>query len=119
MIPERNMKLHSNSSIGHLSLGKCKVRAKDRVYWPGLNDQLEKLILNCELCLKYSHAKCKHKPTTSLGQEIPVLPWSKLATDIFHFEGVSYSSTVDYTSRFLIVCMLTSMTGICCKPSVF
>ena len=68
---------------GHLGLGKCKLRAKDTVYWPGLNDHLEKLILNCELCLKYSHAKCKPKPTTSLGQEMPVHPLSKLATNHF------------------------------------
>ena len=26
---------------GHLGLNKCKLRAKDTVYWPGLNDQLE------------------------------------------------------------------------------
>ena len=38
---------------GHLGLNKCKLRAKDIVYWPGLNEQLEKLVLNCELCLKY------------------------------------------------------------------
>ena len=44
---------------GHLSLAKCKLRAKDTVYWPGLNEDLEKLILNCELCLKYSHSKHK------------------------------------------------------------
>ena len=75
---------------GHLGLGKCKLIAKDTVYWPGLNDQLEKLILNCEPCLKYSHSKCKSKPTTSLRQEIPVHPWSKLSTEIFHFEGVSH-----------------------------
>ena len=25
------------------------------MYWPGLNEQLEQLILNCQLCLKYSH----------------------------------------------------------------
>ena len=36
---------------------------------------------------------------------------TKLATDIFHFEGTSYLLVVDYTSRFLVVCMLTSMTG--------
>ena len=97
---------------GHLGLGKYKLRTKDTVYWPGLNDQLEKLILNCKLCLKYSHSKCKPKPTTSLGQEIPVHPWSKLATDIFHFEGASCLLIVDYTSRFLVVCMLTSLTGV-------
>ena len=97
---------------GHLGLGKCKLRAKDTVYWPGLNDQLEKLILNYELCLKYSHAKCKPKTTTSLRQEIPVHPWSKLATDIFHFEGAAYLLSVDYTSRFPVMQKLTSMTGI-------
>ena len=41
---------------GHFSLNKCKLHAKDTVYWPELNDQLEKLLLNCELCLKYSHS---------------------------------------------------------------
>ena len=71
---------------GHLGLGKCKLRAKDTVYLPGLNDQLEKLVLNCELCLKYSHSQHKQKSRTSLGQEIQVHPWTKLTTDIcFHF----------------------------------
>ena len=34
---------------GHLGLNKCKLCAKETVYWLGLNDQLEKLVLNCEL----------------------------------------------------------------------
>ena len=41
---------------GHLGLGKCKLQCKDMVYWSGINEQLEKLVLNCELCLKYSKA---------------------------------------------------------------
>ena len=32
---------------GHLGLYNCKLRAKETVYWPGLNDQFERLILNC------------------------------------------------------------------------
>ena len=39
---------------GHLGFDKCKLRTKDTVYWPGLNDKLEKLILNCDMYLKYS-----------------------------------------------------------------
>ena len=35
---------------GHVGLNKCKLHAKDTVYWPGLNEQPKKLILNCELC---------------------------------------------------------------------
>ena len=38
---------------GHLGLNKCKLHANETVYWPKLKDQLEKLVLNCELCLKY------------------------------------------------------------------
>ena len=70
---------------GHLGLNNCKLYAKETVYWPGLNEQLEKLILNCELCLKYSQSKYKQPPNMSLGQEIPVDPWTKLATDNFSF----------------------------------
>ena len=47
----------------------------------------------------------------SLGQEIPVHHWSKLATDIFHFEGASYLLIVNYTSRFPVVYNLSSLTG--------
>ena len=95
----------------HLGLTKCKLRAKQAVYWLGLNEHLEQLILNCQLCLKYSRSKRKPDQSSTLGQEVPLVPWTKLATDIFHFEGQSYLLIVDYTSRFPIVRRLTSMTA--------
>ena len=75
---------------GHLGLNKCKLKAKETVYWPGLNDWLEKLILNCELFLKYSNSKCNQTHSMYLGQGIPLHSWSMLARDTCHFEGVSY-----------------------------
>ena len=55
VIPHKNVTAILNLiHKGYLGLNKCKLRAKDTVYWPGLNDQLEKLVLNSELCLKYS-----------------------------------------------------------------
>ena len=96
---------------GHLGLTECKLWAKETVYWPSLNDQLEKLVLNCQLSLKYLQSKCKLTPNMSLGQEIPAFPWTRLATDIFHFEGNSYLLLVDYTSRYPVICNLTSMTA--------
>ena len=112
MIPTKQCKaifklLHE----GHLGLNKCKLRAKETVYWHGPDDQLEDLLLNCDLCLKYSKAKCKLEPSLLLGQEVPLYPWTKLATDVFHFEGASYLLIVDYTSRYPVVCKLTLMTG--------
>ena len=93
----------------HLGLTKCKLHAKQAVYWPGLNDQLEQLVLNCQLCLKYSRSKKKSDTYSTLGQEVLTFPWTKLETDLFHFEGHSYLLLVDYTSQFPIVRKLTSM----------
>ena len=53
----------------------------------------------------------KQKSSMSLGQEIPLHPWSMLATGILYFEGTSCLLIVDYTSRFPVVCKLSSMTG--------
>ena len=80
-------------------------------YWLGINEQLEKLVLNCELCLKYSKAKNKQPTNLSLGQEVTIYPWMKFATDIFHFENNSYLLITDYTSRFPVACKLTSTTA--------
>ena len=60
-------------------------------------------MLNCELCLNYSHSKFKHTPGHF---------WIKIATDIFNFEGSSYLLILAYTSQFLVVCKLSSMTGL-------
>ena len=79
------------------------------MHWLGMNDQIEQLVLNCQLCLKYSRLKDKNTPNTALGHEIRSVPWNKVATDIFHFELNSYLLVVDYTSRFPIVRELKSM----------
>ena len=67
--PKRNLHHHTNTETqkqylrqihdSHLGLTKCKLHAKQAVYWPGLNEQLEQLTLNCQLCLKYSRSKQK------------------------------------------------------------
>ena len=65
-----------------------------------------------KLCLKSLQPKCKQKPSASFGQEIPVHPWTKLVTDIFHFESASHLLIVDYTSRFPIVRKLSSVKSV-------
>ena len=87
------------------------MRAKETMYWLGMNEQLEQLKLNCQLCIKYSRSKDKNMPNTTLGHKIPSVPWSKVATDIFHFESRSYLLVGDYTSRFPIVREIKSMSA--------
>ena len=95
---------------GHLGLEKCLKRAKQSMYWPGLYEELKDLITNCMTCLKF----ITKKPTYNrqyAGHKIPVHPWSKLASDIFYFDGDSYLLIVDYTSHFPIIRKLRSITG--------
>ena len=86
--------------------------AKQTVYWPGINSEIEQFVASCQPCLKYaaSNKKCPEKKN-QLGQEIPVTPWTKLGTDIFILDGVNYLLIVNYTSKFIVVQKLTSMTG--------
>ena len=76
-----------------------------------MNHQLELLVLNCQLCLEYSRSKKKHDTYSALGQEVPIFPWTKVATDIFYFEGNLCLLLVDYTSHFPIMRKLKSMTA--------
>ena len=94
----------------HLRLEKCLNRAKQSMYWPSLYEELKDLITNCTICLKFS----AQKPTSNrqhAGHEIPVHPWSNLASDIFYFKGDRCLLIVDYTSCFPIIKKLSSMTG--------
>ena len=38
-----------------------------------------------------------------LGQEISLVPWSKLAQDLYDFENCLHSPVMDYYSRFHII----------------
>ena len=49
---KKHQATHSIIHVGHLGLLKCKLRAKDTVYWPGLIEQSEKLVVNCEHVFK-------------------------------------------------------------------
>ena len=102
---------------GHLRLEKCLNRAKQSMYWPGLYEELKDLIMNCTTCLKFG----AQKPISNkqhAGYKIHVHSWSKLASDIFYFEGDSYLLIVDYTPCLPIIRKLNSMTGATCNQYV-
>ena len=72
-------------------------------YWPNINKEIEEMIRNCPTCLEFAPAKPKIKKKDMLQHEVPSTLWTKLATDIFHFQGTNYLILVDYTSKFPVV----------------
>ena len=96
---------------GHLGTVKCQLHAKETVYWPGITKDIEDIVQNCETCLKFSANNYKPKPENTLGHEVPAIPWTKLAMDIFTFDNENYLLVVDYTSKFPIICKLPYKTA--------
>ena len=82
---------------GHLGIEKCVNRARSSIYWLMMIKDIEAKIGICETCLKYARAKPKKRPCDKtalpLGPEIPLIPWTKLASDLFQFNNAEYMPT--------------------------
>lgn len=72
---------------GHLGVEKCKRRARDTVYWPGINKDIEDVIGKCETCQKYQSKQAREP---MLIPDLPTGPWKKVGTDLFHYNGKDY-----------------------------
>ena len=60
---------------GHLGINKSKSRARQCVCWPGMGQDIEKVIEKCETCAKLQASKPKEP---MLIGETPTLPWKKV-----------------------------------------
>ena len=89
---------------GHQGITKCRERAKQSVWWPGISKQLVDIIQACPECCRE-----RVQPTTPLKPtEFPSLPWEIVASDLFYWKGSTYLLVVDYLSRFIEIARLTS-----------
>ena len=92
----------------HTGMVKCKQRARDLVFWPNMNKQIEEMVSTCEACLEH-RAKPPREPMVI--PPVPSLPWSKVGTDIFQLGRKSYLVLVDYYSNFFEIAHLTETTS--------
>lgn len=96
--------------IGHLGAAKTKLRAREIMFWPNMNAQIQDMISHCQACLTYRKDNNKQP---LISHEIPSRAWVKIGADIFHFDGKSYLLIVDYFSKFVEVEKLTNLTSEC------
>ena len=92
----------------HLGIVKCKQRAREALYWPSMNNHIERLVQDCAECNTYQN-KQPAEPLKSTCT--PELPWIELGSDLFEWNGDSYLLTVDYFSKFIEVDHLNSTTS--------
>lgn len=60
----------------HLGIVKCKERARDVLFWPGMSKQIEDIVLKCAIFNK-SNVK-----EPFLCHDIPDRSWAKLGMDL-------------------------------------
>ena len=96
-------KLHTS----HLGIVKCRERARQSVWWPGLSTQLVQMIKNCRECCKERSQPAE--PLITL--KLPELPFQKIGTDLSEWEKRTYLLVVDYYSRYIEIALLKRTTS--------
>lgn len=89
--------------VGHQGVVKCRERARQSVWWPGLSQQLNELVLNCRTCCK----ERQNYREPLMPSDYPDRPWQRLGADLFSLRGESYLLVVDYASRYVEIARLT------------
>ena len=93
---------------GHFGIEKCKQRGRSCVYWPAMNDDIEKLVKQCEICNKFATSNRKEP---MVPHEIPARPWEKVGIDYFTLLNQDYLLIIDYFSKYPEVILVSSKTA--------
>ena len=87
--PEILKQLH----VGHLGQEKTKLRAKDTVFWPNINKDIEHAVQKCATCQEHLTSQI---PEPLLQHDLPTSPWKKLGADLFAFDDHQWLIVADY-----------------------
>ena len=80
---------------GHLGVEKCKRRARNSCFWPGMNNAIQQIVAKCQSCLEMQPSKSKI-PLKPIG--VSQKPWEKIGTDLFQHGNRNFLIIVDYYS---------------------
>ena len=81
----------------HLGYVKSKQLARDNIFWPGMDTQLNNIIDRCTKC--HEHRSKPHAEPL-ISHDIPDIPYYKVATDLFEIENRTYIVIVDYYTKY-------------------
>ena len=77
---------------GHPGIEATKKRARDIVYWPTLSQDIDNAVSSCQPC----NSTKQHQQREPLrSYEVPDLPWSTVASDLFEWCNIHYIVLVD------------------------
>lgn len=93
---------------GHAGAEATKRRARDAVFWLTITQDIDNFVQSCSIC----NALKPHQQKEPLHlHEIPELPWSVVATDIFDWNSQQYLVLVDSYSGWFEINSLTNISS--------
>ncbi|XP_041350871.1 uncharacterized protein K02A2.6-like [Gigantopelta aegis] len=75
----------------HLSIVKCKQRAREVLYWPCMNADIEETVKNSARCAEFQN---KPAPQPLMPTKPPELPYQEVGTDLLYYNGKHYILTI-------------------------
>ena len=87
---------------------KCKNHAKDVMFWPSMNSQIEDIVSNYPACTEHQRSNPKEP---MIAHELPKRPWQHVATDLFMLEDEQYLIVVEYYSRYFELERMSTVTS--------
>ena len=81
----------------HVGIEGCLRRARECVYWPGMNADVKEFISSCEICASEGKSQAKE---TLMSHENSDRPWEKVGIDLFDLRNQTFLVTVDYFSNY-------------------
>ena len=90
---------------GHQGIRKCRNRAREPVWWPGISKQIKEMAT----CQPVANTEKNHADPM-IATPLPERPWQKVATNLFYHSGKTYIIVVNYYSRFFEIDPLKSTT---------
>ncbi|XP_026329120.1 uncharacterized protein K02A2.6-like [Hyposmocoma kahamanoa] len=93
----------------HMGMVKTKALARSYVWWPGLDEAVERVCRACEVCAAVAAAPPRHVPCP---WPYPSRPWSRVHVDFLGpISGTKYLVLVDAYSKWIEVTSMSTTTA--------
>lgn len=96
---------------GHQGMERCKMKARELLFWPRMMLQIEDMISRCSVCLTHRKANVREplKP-----HNVPDRTWQTVGTDLLYFQNKTYLLIVYYYLKYTEITQLkeTSSAGV-------
>ena len=93
---------------GHQGIERTRRLARETVYWPNINKDIEQISKSCYACQE-NQPRQQKEPLQP--HDVPSTPWTKLGTDMFQFNKEEYLLVTDYHSKYPIVYRMKNTTS--------